>query len=76
MDEIKTTKVVVEGVDMFDIVKFIAKKTKLYQATLLSNIEEILGKDFPEYTEIRKLILDSTNNFSRTIIKAIFDEES
>lgn len=72
-NEIKRTGIVIQGLDIFDIVKFINKTNRKYQATLLSNLEIILGDD-ERFPEIRKLILDSTNNFTRSIIKTIFGD--
>jgi len=65
----QSSKVVIQTLDLMDITKKVAKRTKRMQATLLSNIETILESDSSEYKQIRKLILDSTNNFSRSVNK-------
>lgn len=74
MDEqinLKRQGTLLYGFDLFDIVNFMQRTNKKYQATLLANIEEVV-KDPEEYAKIRKLVLDSTNNYLRTIIKTIF----
>lgn len=63
-----------QGFDVMDLVSFIGRLTKRYQANLLANMETILDKDSQEYKDMRKLILDSTNNFSRAIVKSIFGD--
>jgi hypothetical protein len=79
MDELdvkgfKKTGVIMQGFDVLDVVAFIGRLTKRYQAVLLSNVEKTLGYNDPRYPEIRKLILDSSNNFSRAIVNEIFGE--
>jgi len=69
-----TNKVVIQTLDLIDITKMVAKKTKRMQATLLSSIESILDSNDQEYKQIRKLILDSTNNFSRSVISGLFGD--
>ena len=70
----QSSKVVIQTLDLMDITKKVAKRTKRMQATLLSNIETILESDSSEYKQIRKLILDSTNNFSRSVISGMFGD--
>jgi len=73
--DIKKTGVVIQGLDVLDVTKFISRTNKKYQATLLANIEQVLtGDQNDHYAEIRKLVLDSTNNFTRTIVKTIFGD--
>lgn len=63
---------IIQEVDVSDVIGFLAKKNKTYQAIILSDLEEILDKDSPEYKKVRKLVLDSFNNFFRVILKVIF----
>ena len=70
----KKTGVIMQGFDVLDVVAFIGRLTKRYQAVLLSNVEEILGNSHKDYPQIRKLILDSSNNFSRAVVSEIFGE--
>jgi len=66
--------VIIQGLDLIDIVTFISKKNKKFQAILLSELEETLGKDSKEYTLVRKLVLDGFNNYTRSIVRAIFGD--
>lgn len=66
--------VVIQGLDLLDIVGFISKKNKKFQAITLSDVEEVLGKDSEEYLLIRKIILDSFNNYTRSIVRSIFGD--
>lgn len=71
---IRRTGVIIQGFDIIDITGFIGRTNKKYQATLLAQLEEVLGRDTEQYELVRKLVLDSTNNFVRAIVKAIFGE--
>ena len=77
MDEeykLKPTGVFFQGFNVLDAVGFIGRITKRYQASLLAEIESIISPNSEEYKAIRKLVLDSTNNFSRAVIKTIFGD--
>lgn len=66
--------IIIQGVNLLDLLKFIERKNKKFQATLLSQVEEIVDPESEKYLYIRKLILDSFNNYTRSIIKAIFGD--
>ena len=66
--------VVVQGLDLVDITTYIDKKNKKFQAILLTEIEEIIDKDSPEFRAIRKQVLDGYNNYTRSIVRAIFGD--
>jgi DNA helicase HerA-like ATPase len=66
--------VVVQGLDLVDITTYIDKKNKKFQAILLTEIEEIIDKDSPEFKAIRKQVLDGYNNYTRSIVRAIFGD--
>ena len=75
LNGIRKSGIIIQGFDVLDIVSVISKSTKKYQATLLSQIEEVLQTNTSEeYIQIRKLILDSSNNFSRLIVKSLFGD--
>jgi hypothetical protein len=63
---------VIQGLDSLDIVSFIGRKNKKFQAIMLQEMEDILGRDTPEYIAIRKLVLDGFNNYTRSMMRAIF----
>ena len=62
----------IEGLDLIDVVNFIHKRNKKYQAILLADIEEVLGKNSQEFNLIRKLVLDSYNDYTRSLIRLLF----
>jgi len=66
---------IIQGLDVLDVVYFVKKKNKKFQAILLQDIEQVLGKDSPEYAEVRKLILDSYNSYTRSILRVIFGND-
>jgi len=68
------TTVYFQGIDVLDLVGFIGRLTKRYQANLLTEIEDVVDPSSDEYSQIRKLVLDSTNNFSRSVVKVIFGD--
>ena len=69
-----TKGVVVQGLDLIDIITFITKKNKKFQAIHLTELEEILDKNSPEFKAARKLTLDGYNNYTRSIVRAIFGD--
>ena len=73
MDEhgFKRTGVLMQGFDLMDVVTYISKTNKKYQATLLADLERVIG-DPEVFPQVRKLVLDSTNNYVRAIVKEIF----
>jgi len=67
-------RVIIQGFDVMGITKHISQMNKRNEAILLSSIENLIGRDSPHFLAIRKLILDYTNDFSRTIVKDIFGD--
>jgi hypothetical protein len=73
MDEFKRHGILLQGFDLLDVVEYIDRTNKKFQATLLSQLEEeITDKEI--FMVVRKLVLDSTNNFVRTIVKKIYGD--
>ena len=66
--------VLIQGLDLKDIIGFIEKKNKKFQAITLSEYEEVLNKNSAEFRAIRKITLDNYNNYTRSIVRAIFGE--
>ena len=65
---------IITGLSLLDIVSYISRKNKKFQAILLSEIEEVLDKDSEEYQLVRKIILDNFNNYTRSVVRAIFGD--
>jgi translation elongation factor EF-4 len=66
---------VIQGLDLLDVIHFVSKKNKKFQAILLQDVEQVLGKDSQQYAEVRKLILDSYNSYTRSILRVIFGND-
>ncbi len=64
-----TDGVIIQGLDLKDIIDFLEKKNKKFQAITLSEYEEILDKNSSEFRAIRKVTLDNYNNYTRSVIK-------
>ncbi len=73
MDVLKKTGVVIQGFDILDVTKFIAKNNKKYLATSLAQLEELIV-DKELYTKVRKVVLDAFNNSTRSTINTIFGD--
>ena len=64
-------QVTISGLDLVELLDFIGSKNKKYQAVLLSDIEEILDRNSEEFIQIRKLILDTMNKYTRGVSRLI-----
>jgi hypothetical protein len=64
----------IDGLDLFDLVSFISKKNKRFIAIILADVEEIIGKDTEEYEQIRKIILDGFNDYTRSVVRIVFGD--
>ena len=66
---------IIEGLDVIDIVRLIDKKSRSFQAIILQEVEGIIQKDSQEFPKVRKVILDNMNEYTRSILRAIFGTE-
>jgi hypothetical protein len=65
---------IIQQVDVLDILSSVAKKKRKLQAILLQELETVVPKDTPGYGKMRKVILDETSDYSRSVIKVIFGD--
>lgn len=73
---------IIQGMDLIDVLKFIARKNRKFQAVILTELEEIfdnskidgLGRDSKEFHLIRKLFLDGWNDYTRSVMRTIFGD--
>lgn len=65
-------QVIIDGFNMFDIITIIQKKNRRYIANALDEIEEVLGKDSEQFVAIRKVLLDTMNDFTRSVFVTLF----
>lgn len=66
---------IVQNVEVIDLISFIRRKGRLHQKLVLDGLEEELGAGTPGYSRMRKLVLDNTNDYMRSIVKAIFGDD-
>jgi hypothetical protein len=66
---------IIQNVDLLDVLNFMERKSKIYQAICLQSVEEILGKDSEEYKQVRKVFLDSFNNYTRAVVQVVFGSD-
>lgn len=64
----------INGLDILMLFRGISKLGKKYQAITLNDVEQVLGQNSPEYQQIRKIILDNYNDFSRSVLGIIFGD--
>jgi hypothetical protein len=65
---------VIQEMDTLELVRTIGRKNKKMQAILLQKLEEYVDKSSPDYEDMRKTILDESNNFARSIVRLIFGD--
>lgn len=65
---------IVQQVDILDILRSIGKQKKKLQAILLQELETVLPKSSPEYGKMRKVVLDETSDYARTVVKCLFGD--
>lgn len=63
---------IIKGLDLLDIIDYIGRKNKKYLAMLLQDVEDVLDKDSTEFKRVRNLILGNYNNYTRSVLRAIF----
>ena len=59
--------------NLLDLIEDIYKVAKQHQAAFLTELQVIMSNSL-EFKKARKLYLDSTNDFTRTVIKDIFGD--
>jgi hypothetical protein len=71
----KQVGVIIEGLNVLEIVKFLGNKNKKYLAITLNNIEDVLDPNTEEYKLVRKEVLDGFNEFTRAIVEVLFGDQ-
>jgi hypothetical protein len=67
-------KTIVQQIEVLDVLTAISKKKKKLQAILLQELETIVDKSSPEYIKMRKVILDETSDYARSVVKSVFGD--
>jgi len=65
---------IIQAVDLVTLIGYIDKRNKKLQAILLQNMEKNFDKGSKEYIELRKIILDETSDFARSVVRKIFGD--
>jgi len=65
---------VIQEVDILDILRNIGRRKKKLQAILLQELETIINKESPEYWKMRKVIMDETSEYARSVVRSIFGD--
>jgi hypothetical protein len=65
---------VIQEVEILDTLRSIAKKKKKLQAILLQELETVIRKESPEYGKMRKVIMDETSEYARSVVRSIFGD--
>jgi len=71
----RETGVIIEGLNVLEIVKFLNDKNKKYLAITLNNIEDVVEPNSEEYKQIRKEVLDGFNEYTRAIVAVLFGDQ-
>jgi len=66
--------VIIQGIDAIDMAKTVIRKGRKFQAIALSKVEAVVPKDSDLYKQLRKIILDVVNEFTREVIREIFGD--
>lgn len=67
-------EVIIEGLDVIDVVRYITRKKDKFLAIALAELEETMEKESNEYKFIRKVFLDAFNDYTRSILRTIFGD--
>lgn len=65
-------EVIIEGLDVIDVVRYITRKKDKFLAIALSDLEETMDKDSNEYKYVRKVFLDAFNDYTRSTLRTFF----
>jgi hypothetical protein len=65
-------EVIIEGLDVIDVVRYITKKKDKFIAIVLAELEETFDRDSDEYKFVRKVFLDAFNDYTRSLMRTIF----
>ena len=68
-----TKEVLIEGLDVIDVLGEVSRKNRKFAAIFLNELDEIIP-DIETKKKIRKLYLDTLNNYSRSIVRMIFGD--
>lgn len=65
---------VIQSLDLIDVLTIVGRRNRKYQAIVLNELETILDKNSREFSLVRKLFLDSFNDYTRSVLRIIFGD--
>jgi len=71
---VQDVDVLIQGVNILGVIRKINTRNRRLQAILLSQIEMSIDKSSPGFGDLRKLLLDETNSYTRAVIREIFGD--
>ena len=63
---------VIKGLNLLDVIINVGNKRKKFQAITLQKLESILPPDSDEFKEVRKIILDGFNEYTKSVLRELF----
>lgn len=66
--------VTIEGLDLIDVLDQLDKKKNKFIAIMLNDIELMYPKNSDEYKQIRKIVLDGMNDYTRSLMRVFFGD--
>lgn len=63
----------IQAVDLLDMVELIGRKKRVHQRVILNELEQLIP-DRDTFLKVRKVILDHTNDYTRTLVKELFGD--
>ena len=65
----------INGLDLISTITLVQRRQRRYIALLLNDIEGIMGKNSEEYRAVRKMCLDTINDYTRSIFRIVLGDE-
>lgn len=63
---------IIQPMNLLELIEDIYKMSKQRQAAFLTELQMFLSPD--DFKKVRKLYLDSTNDYTRSVIKEVFGD--
>lgn len=74
MMDSSNVEVTIDGLDLVDVIDFIGRKKNKFVSITLSDIEDELSDDSVAYRQVRKIILDGFNDYTRSLLRVLFGD--
>lgn len=71
-EEARRPSITIDGLDVLDVLHFISKKRDKFIAIALAELEENMDSNSNEYKFVRKVLLDTLNDYTRSLLRILF----